>query len=199
MTPDQLLAFCTFAAIASVTPGPNNMMILASGLNHGFKRSLPHLAGITLGFTFMVFVTGLGLHAVFIEFPVLQTVLKYVGAAYLLWLAWQLARAHGLDNKGVSAKRPMRFISAAAFQWVNPKAWVMAIGAVTTFLPTAFGLADVLLLALVFGIVNAPCVGVWAGFGAGMQRFLRDPRLLRCFNLGTAGLLVLSLYPILKS
>lgn len=201
MSFDQWIAFCAFAAISSITPGPNNMMILASGLNHGLVRSLPHLAGIVLGFAFMVLGVGLGLHAVFTTVPVLQTVLKYAGAAYLLWLAWRLARAEpmGSDSGGASTSRPMTFLGAAAFQWVNPKAWVMAVSAVTTYLPAAFGLADAAALAAVFGLVGGPCVAAWAVFGVGMRRVLQNPRSVHVFNLVTAGLLVLSLYPILFS
>ena len=201
MSFDQWLAFCAFAAISSITPGPNNMMILASGLNHGLVRSLPHLAGIVLGFAFMVLAVGLGLHAVFTAMPALQTVLKYVGAAYLLWLAWRLARAEpmGTEPGGKASSRPMTFLGAAAFQWVNPKAWVMAVTAVTTYLPSAFGLIDAAALAAVFGLVGGPAVAAWAVFGVGMRRVLQNPRSVRVFNLVTAGLLVLSLYPILFS
>jgi threonine/homoserine/homoserine lactone efflux protein len=201
MSFDQWLAFCAFAAISSITPGPNNMMILASGLNHGLVRSLPHLAGIVLGFAFMVLGVGLGLHAVFTTVPVLQTVLKYAGAAYLLWLAWRLARAQPMatESGGASTSRPMTFLGAAAFQWINPKGWVMAVSAVTTYLPASFGLADAAALAVVFGLVGGPCVAAWAVFGVGMRRVLQNPRSVRVFNLVAAGLLVLSLYPILFS
>lgn len=199
MSPDTWLAFCAFAAISSITPGPNNMMILASGLNHGLVRSLPHLAGIVLGFSFMVLGVGMGLHAVFTAVPALQTVLKYAGAAYLLWLAWKLANAApiGAESAAAPAARPMTFLGAAAFQWVNPKGWVMAVSAVTTYLPADFGLADAAMLAAVFGVVGGPCVALWAVFGVGMRRVLQNPRSVRIFNRVTAGLLVLSLYPIL--
>jgi threonine/homoserine/homoserine lactone efflux protein len=197
MSPDQILAFCAFAAISSITPGPNNMMLLASGLNHGFVRSLPHMAGISIGFVILVFATGLGMHALFVQVPALQTVLKYVGAAYLLWLAWKLARSVPMAPGEAGATRPMSFFGAAAFQWVNPKAWVMAVSAVTTYLPHAFGVPDVLLLALVFGAVGAPCIAAWASCGVAMRRVLQNPRSVRIFNGGCAALLVASLYPIL--
>ncbi|KQV82942.1 LysE family translocator [Rhizobacter sp. Root1221] len=197
MSLDQILAFCAFAAISSITPGPNNMMLLASGLNHGFVRSLPHLAGISIGFVILVFATGLGMHALFVQVPALQTVLKYVGAAYLLWLAWKLARAVPVAPGEASATKPMSFFGAAAFQWVNPKAWVMAISALTTYLPHAFGVPDVLLLALVFGAVGAPCIAAWASCGVAMRRVLQNPRSVRIFNGVCAALLVASLYPIL--
>lgn len=197
MSADQLLAFCLFAIVSSITPGPNNTMVLASGLNHGFARSLPHVAGISIGFAFMVLATGLGLHAVFVQWPLLQTLLKYAGAAYLLWLAWKLARAAPMAAGNAERGRPMTFVGAAAFQWVNPKAWVMAVGAVTTYLPQAFGAADALFLAALFGVLNAPCVGAWAAFGTAMRRVLQDARAVRWFNIAAAALLVGSLVPML--
>ena len=197
MSIDQLLAFCAFAAIASITPGPNNTMILASGLNYGFMRSLPHLLGICLGFTFMVFATGLGLHAVFVQFPMLQVILKYVGALYLLWLAWNLARTAPMTADELSASRPMSFAGAAAFQWVNPKAWVMALGALTTYLPQSSRVLDVALMAAVFGVMCLFAVSAWAGFGVAMRRVLQNPRSVRVFNVCSALLLVASLYPML--
>ena len=198
MSLDQLIAFSIFATIASVTPGPNNMMILASGLNYGFVRSLPHLAGISIGFTIMMIATGLGLHTVFVQVPVLQTVLKYAGAIYLVWLAWQLAQAAPMAAEQASTAKPMTFLGAAAFQWVNPKAWVMGIGALTTYLPQSFDKIDVLGMAVFFGLVTAPCVAVWAGFGLAMRRILQNPRTVRIFNIAMAVLLVTSLYPIIS-
>lgn len=196
MTADQLLAFCAFAAITSITPGPNNIMMLASGVNHGFVRSMPHLAGISSGFSFMVLAMGLGMHAVFVAVPVLQSVLKYLGAAYLLWLAWRLATSAPMSSTQTTVAKPITFWGAAAFQWVNPKAWVMALGAVTAYLPHSFQLFDAALLAGVFGAVNLPCVAVWAAFGTAMRQVLQNPKSVRVFNLVTASLLVLSLAAI---
>jgi threonine/homoserine/homoserine lactone efflux protein len=198
MTYDQILAFCAFAAISSITPGPNNTMIMASGLNHGFVRSLPHLAGISLGFMFLVLASGLGLHAVFVQVPALQTVLKYVGAAYLLWLAWKLATAVPMSAEEKSSSRPMTFLAAAAFQWVNPKAWVMAVSGMTTYLPNSSSMVDVLLMAVLFAAVGLPCVMTWALGGVALRRVLQDPRSVRIFNGVAAALLVASLYPMLK-
>jgi threonine/homoserine/homoserine lactone efflux protein len=199
MSPELLLPLCTFAAVSSITPGPNNTMILASGLNHGFRRSLPHLFGICCGFTFMIFATGLGLHAVFARAPVLQTILKYGGAVYLLWLAWKLARAAPMNAGDAGLSKPMGFWNAAAFQWVNPKAWVMAVGALTTYLPQGFRVADVAQLAGVFGVIGVFCVGAWALFGVAMRRLLQDPRSVRVFNVAMALLLVATLYPLLTA
>lgn len=197
MSLELLLPLCTFAAVSSITPGPNNTMILASGLNYGFVRSLPHLFGITCGFTFMIFATGMGLHVVFEQVPVLQTILKVGGAVYLLWLAWKLAHAAPMSGEQVALSRPMTFLGAAAFQWINPKAWVMALSALTTYLPPGFTVIDAAMLAGVFGLIGVFCVGAWAMFGVAMRRVLQDPRSVRIFNIVMALLLVGTLYPML--
>jgi threonine/homoserine/homoserine lactone efflux protein len=197
MSLELLLPLCTFAAVSSITPGPNNTMILASGLNYGFVRSLPHLFGITCGFTFMIFATGMGLHVVFEQVPMLQTILKYGGAIYLLWLAWKLAHAAPMSGEQAALSKPMTFFGAAAFQWINPKAWVMALSALTTYLPPGFTVIDAAMLAGVFGLIGVFCVGAWASFGVAMRRVLQDPRSVRIFNIVMALLLVATLYPML--
>jgi len=197
MSPELLLPLCTFVAVSSITPGPNNTMILASGLNYGFVRSLPHLFGITCGFTFMIFATGMGLHVVFEQVPMLQTILKYGGALYLLWLAWKLAHAAPMSGEQAALSKPMTFFGAAAFQWINPKAWVMALSALTTYLPPGFTVIDAAMLAGVFGFIGVFCVGAWAMFGVAMRRVLQDPRSVRIFNIVMALLLVATLYPML--
>ena len=197
MSLELLLPLCTFAAVSSITPGPNNTMILASGLNYGFVRSLPHLFGITCGFTFMIFATGMGLHVVFEQLPMLQTILKYGGAIYLLWLAWKLAHAAPMSGEQARLSKPMTFLGAAAFQWINPKAWVMALSALTTYLPQGFTVIDAAMLAGVFGLIGVFCVGAWAMFGVAMRRVLQDPRSVRIFNIVMALLLVATLYPML--
>ncbi|MTV38078.1 LysE family translocator [Duganella radicis] len=197
MSLELLLPLCTFAAVSSITPGPNNAMIMASGLNYGFMRSVPHLFGICCGFAFMIFATGLGLHVVFEQVPMLQIVLKYGGAIYLLWLAWKLAHAAPMSTEQAGLSKPMGFFGAAAFQWINPKAWVMALSALTTYLPQGFQMADVAMLAGVFGVIGIFCVGTWAMFGVAMRRVLQDPRSVRIFNIVMALLLVATLYPML--
>lgn len=197
MSLELLLPLCTFAAVSSITPGPNNTMILASGLNYGFVRSLPHLFGITCGFTFMIFATGMGLHVVFEQVPMLQTILKYGGAIYLLWLAWKLAHAAPMSGEQAALSKPMTFFGAAAFQWINPKAWVMALSALTTYLPQGFTVIDAAMLAGVFGLIGVFCVGAWAMFGVAMRRVLQNPRSVRIFNIVMALLLVGTLYPML--
>jgi threonine/homoserine/homoserine lactone efflux protein len=197
MSPDLLIAFALFACVTSITPGPNNTMMLASGVNFGLRRSVPHLLGISLGFGVMVAATGLGLHAVFERFPVLFDAMRWAGAAYLLWLAWQLARSGPMADRADDVAKPMGFFSAAAFQWVNPKAWVMAVSAISNFLPAERSGAQVMLIAALFAVINLPCVASWAAFGSRMRTLLRDPLYLRLFNGAAALALVASLYPLL--
>jgi threonine/homoserine/homoserine lactone efflux protein len=194
MTAQLLLAFVLFAFATAGTPGPNNMMLLASGANFGFRATVLHILGISVGLGFMVLAMGLGLGGVLRAFPVLHEVLRWVGGAYMLWLAWKIATAKGLSDKGAGSK-PMTFLQAAAFQWVNPKAWAMALTAVTTYTPEGSTVA-VFLVAGTFMLVGAPCSAAWAGFGQGLRRFLDRPAALRAFNLTMAGLLVVSLYPL---
>ena len=199
MTTDQLLALTVFAAVSSGMPGPNNLMLMTSGVNFGMKRSFSHLMGITLGFCFMIFCVGMGLQTMFAVVPQLEAVLRYVGTAYLLWLAWKIANSGPVGESKATGAKPMGFWAAAAFQWVNPKAWFMAISAITTYASTAGGgskLAQVLLVVMVFGIINLPLVACWGWFGSAMRRFLQDPKNLKMFNITMAVLLVASLYPI---
>jgi threonine/homoserine/homoserine lactone efflux protein len=195
VTLELLLAFVAFAFVAAVTPGPNNVMLLASGVNFGFLRSVPHMLGIAFGFAVMVAAVGMGLGGLFRAYPVLYEILRWIGAAYLLYLAWGIARS-GVPKNG-DVDRPLSFLGAAAFQWVNPKAWVMALGAVTAYVPREEYFQNVLVVAAVFGLIVVPSVGVWAAFGTGLGRFLSNPGRLRGFNVAMALLLVLSLYPIL--
>ncbi|OLF54942.1 LysE family translocator [Pseudomonas chlororaphis] len=196
---DLLLAFALFAFVTSVTPGPNNAMLLASGVNFGFRRTVPHILGISSGFLVLVLAVGLGLGAVFEAYPVLYKVLRYVGAAYLLYLAWNIARSGPVSQETDGKGRPLGFWGAAAFQWVNPKAWVMALGAISTYTPLQGYFFNVVVIASLFALINAPSVGVWAGFGSVLRNVLRDPRWLRLFNYGMALLLVISLYPLLQA
>jgi threonine/homoserine/homoserine lactone efflux protein len=195
---DLLLAFALFAFVTSITPGPNNMMLLASGVNFGFSRSLPHMLGICCGFFSLVLAVGLGLGAAFQAYPLLYSVLRYVGAAYLLYLAWKIATSGPASDAPDAVGKPQTFLQAAAFQWVNPKAWVMAVGAISTYTPLQGYFTNVLVISAVFAIINGPSVAVWAGFGSLLRNVLRDPVRLRIFNGVMAVLLVLSLYPLLK-
>jgi threonine/homoserine/homoserine lactone efflux protein len=196
MTTELLLAFIAFAFVTSVTPGPNNMMLLASGVNFGLRRSLPHMFGISLGFMLLVASVGLGLGQLFEQVPLLYSVLRYLGAAYLLYLAWKIANAGAPDHQAKATGKPFSFLQAAAFQWVNPKAWIMAIGAITTYTPQDNFVVNVLLIAALFAMVNCPSVGLWTIAGSMLRNWLNNARALRVFNIGMALLLVASLYPI---
>lgn len=194
---ELLLALALFCAVTLFTPGPNNLMLMTSGLNFGFRRGMPHLWGVTLGFTAMVLIVGLGLGAIFAKWPVLYTVLKYAGAAYLLYLAWQIAVSPPPSpGDGGSAGKPISFLQAVAFQWVNPKAWVMAVGAITTYAAVAAFPVNVVIIAALFCVLGVASSGTWLGFGAGLQRVLKEPGAVRVFNVVMALLLVASLYPI---
>lgn len=184
-----------FALVSSITPGPNNVMLASSGLNFGFRRSLPHLLGVNLGFTLMIFLVGIGLGSVFQQVPGLYTVLKYAGAAYLLYLAWKIANSGSVDE-GQARGKPFTFLQAAAFQWVNPKAWVMAVGVVATYTPQNGFFANLVIATVVCGIVNLPSIGIWVTFGTALRRVLHRPAAIRAFNIGMALLLVASLYPV---
>ncbi|MDP3815023.1 LysE family translocator [Pseudomonas sp.] len=197
MTTELLIAFIAFAFVTSVTPGPNNMMLLASGVNFGLRRSLPHMLGISLGFMLLVMCVGLGLGQLFEQIPLLYSLLRYLGAAYLLYLAWKIAHAGAPDNQAKSGAKPFSFLQAAAFQWVNPKAWIMAIGAITTYTPQENFVVNVLLIAALFALINCPSVGLWTVAGSLLRNWLNNVRALRAFNIGMALLLVASLYPIL--
>ncbi|KWS17332.1 lysine transporter LysE [Pseudomonas amygdali pv. ulmi] len=193
---DLLLAFTLFAFVTSITPGPNNMMLLASGVNFGFSRTLPHMLGISIGFFVLVLAVGFGLGSVFKAWPLLYTILRYVGAAYLLYLAWKIATSGPASDNVDSQGKPLSFMSAALFQWVNPKAWIMAIGAISTYTPMQGYFYNVVVISAVFALINLPSVGIWAGFRSLLRNVLRDPLGLRIFNGVMAVLLVASLYPL---
>lgn len=196
MTYQIFSALVVFAFVTSVTPGPNNLMLMASGANFGFGRSVPHMLGVALGFTAMALLVGLGLAGVFQTWPPAVLGLKIVSVAYMLWLAWKIAHA-AAPNSGEAQGRPMTFLQAAAFQWVNPKAWAMALTATSVYAPGQT-VAAIALVAVVFGAVNLPSVGLWVLMGQEMRRFLTNPARLRVFNVTMAVLLVASLWPVLK-
>jgi threonine/homoserine/homoserine lactone efflux protein len=191
-----LLPLVAFAVSTSITPGPNNLMVTASGVNFGFRRTLPHMAGIAVGFPVMVLAIGLGLGSVFRAVPQIHVVLRYVGFAYLLWLAWKIATSGPAEGAAEESKKPIGFFQAAGFQWVNPKAWIMAAGAITTYTsPSGDVLAEVLMIAATFAVVSFPCVALWASLGSLLERLLRRPPWLRVFNGTMAVLVVASVLP----
>ena len=200
MNTDVLLALIGFAFVTSVTPGPNNMMLLASGANFGLRRSVPHMLGISLGHSLMVFLVGVGLGVVVTSVPGLMLGLKAIALAYMLWLAWKIAHAAAPEG-AVSGARPLSFVQAAAFQWVNPKAWAMALGAISAYAP-GIGLGSEILAALavavIFAAINLPSVSVWTLAGEALRGLLREKLWLRRFNWTMAALLILSLIPVLR-
>jgi len=195
MTLDLIPALAAFAFVSSITPGPNNLMLMASGANFGFRRTVPHMLGIGIGFSLMVLLVGAGLVQIFDAYPISHQVLKVCSVLYLLYLAWKIANAAPV-RKGEDNGTPMTFLQAAAFQWVNPKAWSMALTAVTVYTPDNT-LAAIGLVALVFGAINLPSVSTWTIVGQQMARFLTNTARLRTFNWTMAALLVASLYPVL--
>jgi threonine/homoserine/homoserine lactone efflux protein len=196
MSNSLLLALIAFGAVMAFTPGPNNIMVLSSGLTYGFRRSLPHIAGIAFGISFMVAATGLGLGAIFVTWPILQTILKYAGIAYLLYLAWIIAMSGpvtpGQDNRAA----PMTFWGAALFQWVNVKGWVMAIGIISAYSAVASFPWNIAMQAALMFVMGGLSSVVWTLFGSSLRPFLTSPRAVRTFNIVMAVLLLASLYPV---
>lgn len=194
-----VLAIFLFAFSATFTPGPNNIMLTASGANFGFRRSMPHILGISVGFPLMVGAIGLGFGVVFQTYPMLHLVLKYIGAAYLCWLAWRIMNAHRTDDQS-GGGAPLTFLQAAAFQWVNPKAWIMAVSAVSTY--TSVGgnhLLEVTVITLLFAFVSFPSTAVWTLAGVGLSRILDSGAKIRTFNIVMGLVLIASIVPIVVS
>jgi threonine/homoserine/homoserine lactone efflux protein len=194
MTYQLLTALAGFCIASSITPGPNNLMLMASGANFGFLRTIPHMLGVGLGFVLMVILVGIGLAQIFDSYPIAHTILKIVSVIYMLYLAWKIATA-APATKGDQTGTPMTFLQAASFQWVNPKAWTMAITAVTVYTPDT-ALVSILIVAAVFGAINLPCVSLWTVLGQQMARILTNTARLRAFNISMAVLLIASLYPV---
>ena len=195
MSQQLFLAFVVFAAVMFFTPGPNNIMVMSSGLTHGFRRTLPHIAGVTIGFAFMVGAVGLGLGAVFIAFPVLQRILKYAGTAYLVYLAVMIAMS-GSPEPGGTGRGPMTFWGAAMFQWVNVKGWVAVMGTITAYAAIASFPFNILIQVLTFLAMGAASITTWTLFGSALRPVLTSSLAVRVFNIVMALLLLASLYPV---
>ena len=196
MSQPLFIAFVVFAAVMFITPGPNNIMLLSSGLTYGFRRSLPHVAGITIGFAFMIGAVGLGLGTIFIAYPMLQTILKYAGVAYLIYLAAAIALSGPVKSGQDNQRGPMTFWGAAMFQWINVKGWVMVIGTITAYAGIAsfpWNIVIQVMLSLLLGVVSC---SAWALFGSALRPVLTSPRAVRVFNIAMAALLLASLYPV---
>ncbi len=196
---DLFLSLCAFAFVSSATPGPNNMMLMASGTNYGFARTIPHMMGVSIGFVFMVLLVGAGLAKVFLTFPAVYTGLKIGSILYLAYLSWKIATSTAVKTSGDGDKpseKPMTFLQAALFQWINPKAWTMALMSVTAYVPAANPVSGLLIVALVFGLINQPVVAAWTFLGVQLRTLLDDPLKLRIFNVSAALILLASLYPV---
>lgn len=198
MSLEIFAALVLFAFATSITPGPNNTMLLASGVNFGFVRTIPHMLGIGAGFFSLLIAVGLGLGALITEFPVVHLLLKIIGGGYLLWIAWKIGTSRTLGETRQTGLHPFSFLQAAAFQWVNPKAWFMAITAMSAYADPQRALHSILLVGVVFAVINVPCVSTWAGFGSVLRGWLSDPVRLKWFNITMAVLLVISIWPLLK-
>lgn len=199
MESSLLLSLMAFAVASSITPGPNNLMLLASGANYGFRRTIPHMLGIGVGFIVMMVVIGLGVGQMLQASPRIYTGLRVISILYMSWLAWRIATGGPVDSSpGNPHAKPMTFLQAVLFQWVNPKAIAMALAATATYTDPSRYAASLLVVALVFGSINLPCVSVWAGFGVALRNWLKDPARLRLFNVGMAVLLVMSFLPLVK-
>lgn len=197
MTADYLVALATFCFISAMTPGPNNIMLMASGINYGVRRTLPHAAGVILGWPLMLLLVALGLGRVFEMWPPAYLLLKVVSGLYMLWLAWRIASASPFEGDETGASEPMSFMSAAAFQWVNGKAWIMAVSSIAAFATAGNYGASVAAVVICFALCAVISSTSWMLFGAGLRRILTDPRHFRGINILLALTLVASLWPML--
>jgi threonine/homoserine/homoserine lactone efflux protein len=192
----MLLSLLGFSVAMYITPGPNNVMVAASAANHGIRATVPHMLGIAIGFSMMLTLVCAGLGAALVNWPLLLPVFRWTGAGWLAWIAWQIARAPAPGEGGRT--RVLGFAGAAAFQWINPKAWLIAVGAAGEYLsPNQPLLVQLARIFVVFLAVGMPCLLVWALLGSGARRLLRSPAQLRAFNIAMALLLVLSVLPVL--
>ncbi|PRX05495.1 UNVERIFIED_ORG: threonine/homoserine/homoserine lactone efflux protein [Martelella mediterranea] len=198
MTNETLLALIGFALAASITPGPNNMMVFASTVNFGFSRTLPHISGVVAGFALLMAGVGAGLGAVITAFPSLLVVAKIAGALYLLWIAWKIGTTRKMASGEATTGRPLTFFQAVGFQWVNPKGWIMGLTAMSVFTDPADYARSVAIVAVVFGLITIPSISLWAGFGSGLRHWLSYGNRLKWFNIVMALVLVASLWPMLR-
>jgi threonine/homoserine/homoserine lactone efflux protein len=198
MSQDLILSLIAFAFVTAMTPGPNNTVLLTSGVNFGFNRTRPHVLGVTIGFTIMILAVGLGIGRIFTAFPPLYSGLRIVSVVYLMWLAWRVATA-GTSNPVVTDEaRPMTFFEAALFQWVNPKGWMVALSVAANYVSLENLWADLMALSAIFLVVSLISTTSWAFFGTSLRPLLQDPKSVRIFNVAMAVALVASLWPIVR-
>ncbi|HEY7843199.1 MAG TPA: LysE family translocator [Bradyrhizobium sp.] len=198
MSHQLLFAFVVFAIVMFFTPGPNNIMLLSSGLTYGFRPTVPHILGITFGFAFMVGAVGVGLGAIFLAYPILQTILKWGGVAYLVYLAAAIALSDPVKpEQGGRRKGPMTFFGAAMFQWINAKGWVMVISTITAYAAIATFPLNIAIQVAISLVLGALSCSAWAMFGSALRPLLSSPGVVRIFNIVMAILLLASLIPVL--
>jgi threonine/homoserine/homoserine lactone efflux protein len=197
MTYDLFIALFIFGGIAAFTPGPNNTMLLATGINFGLSRAWPHIMGVCIGFPLMIACIGFGLGKIFEIYPWIYVALKYAGAAYMIWLAWKIAVSKPSADDGIAKGEPVTFLQACAFQWVNPKAWIMGVTALSAYTVAAQYTVGVLAVVGTFVFMGFTSALTWVLFGAGLKHVLNDVRYYRYINWGLAAALVASLIPML--
>lgn len=193
---EYYLSLITFTFVTGITPGPNNMMLVASGLNHGIRKSMPHYLGICIGFPIMVAAVGFGLDALFEKYPSIYIYIKVSGITYLLYLAWKIANA-GNSSASSKVRQPLTFTQAAAFQWLNPKAWVVAVGVLAAFTSPETVTQRFAAIILIFFAMSFICMAIWLKLGQGLQQFLRSGKRIHYFNITMAVLLALSVLPMM--
>jgi threonine/homoserine/homoserine lactone efflux protein len=193
---EVFLSLLLFVFVTSFTPGPNNIMVTASGVNFGFRRTIPHMAGITIGFVVLLVACAGGLGLIFATVPALQLALKIIGALYMLWLAWKVANASPTGDNDDDLAQPLTFLQAAAFQWVNPKAVVIGLTAISIYVRPDRQVTDFLIVLAMFVLFTILTIVTWTGFGVALRSVLRDPRRARIFNVVMALLLVASIVPM---
>jgi threonine/homoserine/homoserine lactone efflux protein len=198
MTYELLIGLITFAFVSSITPGPNNLMLMSSGATFGFKQTIPHVLGVGLGFTLMILLVGIGLVQLFDLYPITYQILKVVSVVYLGYLAFKIATSSRLESKTSSTAKPFSFMQAASFQWVNPKAWTMALTAISVYSPND-QFDSIALVAIIFGLINLPCICCWTTLGQKLSKYLKNEKHLTLFNRSMASLLILSIIPVLVS
>ena len=201
MNTEYIIALCLFAFVSSITPGPNNLMLMASGANFGARRSVLHLSGIAIGFQIMLILVGIGLMNLFNAWPTSFTVLKTLSAGFLIYLAWKIASAAGPfdDNPNVASGRPLNFFQAAAFQWVNPKAWALSLAGLSIYAISGAPAQTVFFVGLAFIVTGVPSMLCWLFLGTQLRRLLKNSTRLRIFNVVCAVLLLTSLWPLISS
>ena len=192
---EYYLSVILFCLVTSITPGPNNIMLMSSGLNHGVLKTVPHISGIIIGFPLMVAALGFGLGTIFLNYPMIHQVIKIAGVSYLLFLAWKIANTTRA-NAGNYLREPLTFMQAAVFQWLNPKAWVIAIGAIAAFTTVGNFEVQVIIIVFTYLFVGTFSMGYWLLMGASLQKILHSQKQLQVFNVVMAILLVMSVIPI---